>query len=299
MTNGIQNLPEVRGEYKFNEPLKKYTWLNVGGPADVMFFPQDEADLQYFLQNKPEEMPFFVLGSGSNLLIRDGGIRGVVIKLKNKNFCECKVIGDKLYCGAGLKNYDLKKVLLTHKIGNLEFLCSIPGCIGGAVRSNAGCFGSSLSNVLVSARVMNAKGDIFDVPATEFHFGYRKSEFPSDWIILELCLQGTFETEEKIAAQIKQNEEYRKTHQPQGIRTAGSTFKNPEGYRAWELIKGVEGDKMKIGGVQMSPVHCNFLENDGTATAEQIEQLCDEISAAVAKKFSVLLEMEVQKVGQK
>jgi UDP-N-acetylmuramate dehydrogenase len=263
-----------------------------------MFFPQDEADLQYFLKHKPEEMPFFVLGSGSNLLIRDGGIRGAVIKLKNKNFCGCKVVGDKLYCGAGLKNYDLKKVLLTHKIGSLEFLCSIPGCIGGAVRSNAGCFGSSLSSVLVSSRVMNAKGDIFDVPATEFHFGYRKSEFPSDWIILELVFKTVKSTAQQVNQTITEQAEYRRTHQPQNIRTAGSTFKNPPQSAAWKLIKAVGGDTLKIGGASFSPQHCNFLVNDGTASAEDIETLGNTVIEKVKKQENISLVWEVKIIGK-
>lgn len=291
-------LPKIRGVYKFNEPLKKYTWLNVGGPAEVMFLPADVEDLQDFLQNKPQNMPVFVLGSGSNLLVRDGGIDGVAIKLENKSFQKWRIEGQKIYCGAGMQNRLLKQILPVNGLGELEFLCSIPGSLGGAVRSNAGCFGAALSDVLVSATVIDDKGNIFEAPATEFHFAYRHSEFPADWIVLELCLQGKTAEAAQIEEKIKQNDEYRKTHQPQGIRTAGSTFKNPTGMRAWELIKNAGMAEVKIGGVRMSLQHCNFLENDGTATASQIEELGEKIIAAVKQKYDVVLEWEVERVGK-
>jgi UDP-N-acetylmuramate dehydrogenase len=298
MNKTIKHLPQVRGDYKFNEPLKKYTWLNVGGPAEVMYLPADIDDLQYFLQNKPQNMPGFVLGSGSNLLVRDGGINGAVIKLENKNFQQWRIDGQKIYCGAGMQNRLLKQILPAHGLGGLEFLCSIPGSLGGAVRSNAGCFGTALSDVLISAKVMNGVGDVLQVPAAEFHFAYRHSEFPADWIILELCLQGQLAETAQIEEKIKQNDEYRKTHQPQGIRTAGSTFKNPAGMRAWELIKNAGMAEVKIGGVRMSSQHCNFLENDGTATALQIEELGEKIIAAVKQKYDVILEWEIERVGK-
>lgn len=291
-------LPKVRGEYLFAEPLDKYTWLNVGGPAEVMFFPEDIDDLQDFLKHKSANIPVFMLGGGSNILVRDGGISGVVIKLKNKNFCTVKSENGILRCGAGLLNASLKKILIENCIGGLEFLCSIPGCIGGAVRSNAGCFGSELADVLVSAKVMNGKGDVFEVQPEEFHFSYRHSEFPAEWIILELSLKAEKQTKAKIIKTIEQNALYRKEHQPQGIRTAGSTFKNPQGAKAWELIKNSGAENLQVGGAKLSSQHCNFLENDGTATAADIEKLCDDVIQKVQDYCGVRLELEVKKVGK-
>ena len=154
----INSLPKVKGEYKFNEPMKNHTWLNAGGNAEVMFLPKDESDLQYFLQNIDKKVPVFVLGGGSNLLVRDGGFEGVIIKLKNKNFSQISVENDLICCGAGLQNGALKKVLLENELGGLEFICSIPGTIGGLVRSNAGCFGSELCDVLVKAKIIDGCG---------------------------------------------------------------------------------------------------------------------------------------------
>lgn len=294
----LSKLPQVRGEYRFSEPLSKYVWLKVGGPADVMYFPQDRDDLQYFLKHKPEEIPVFVVGGGSNLLVRDGGIRGIVIKLQNESFKNVKIEGNKVFCGAGMLNAALRKVVIENGLGGLEFLCSIPGSFGGMLRSNAGCFGSELSSVLQKATVINGKGEIFDVSCRDFNFGYRRSDFPSDWIVLEVCLQFNKKDVSEVREQILANEEYRRQHQPQGIRTAGSTFKNPEGYKAWELIKNAGGADMKVGGAKMSQQHCNFLQVDETATAADIEQLGQQIISAVKEKNGVDLEWEVKIIGQ-
>lgn len=294
----INKLPIIRGTYKYNEPMSRHTWLGVGGAAEVMFEPEDETDLQYFMQHRPQEIPFFVLGGGSNLLVRDGGIKGVVIKLKNANFTKWRIVDNKFICGGGLVNFNLKKILPQHNLGGLEFLCSIPGTIGGAFRSNAGCFGGELSQVLEKARVMNGHGEIFEVLAQDFHFAYRHSEFPEDWIILEAYLKTVIKSAVEISAQIDQNDKYRKTHQPQGIKTAGSTFKNPPEQAAWKLIKAAGGAEMVEGGVRMSAQHCNFLDNDGTATAAEIETLGERIITAVKAQSGVDLQWEVKRVGQ-
>lgn len=294
----LNNLPEIRGTYKFSEPLKGYTWLNVGGPADVMFFPEDEADLRKFLLEKDAALPLFVLGGGSNLLIRDGGISGVVIKLKNKNFSEVKIIDNTLYCGAGCINFALKNTVVNNGLGSLEFLCSIPGTVGGAVRGNAGCFGSEISAVLDFVRIMLPTGEVHRLSNEECGFSYRHSSIPADAIILEAGLKFEPKDKAEVAEKIAQNAEYRRTHQPQGIRTAGSTFKNPEGYAAWKLIKECGGDKMVFGGAKMSAQHCNFIHNDGTATAADIEKLCRSISREAATKCAVPLELEIKIIGR-
>ena len=297
--NILKNLLEVRGEYKIDEPLKKYTWLKIGGPADVMFFPEDIDDLQTFLRNKNPELSVFIIGGGSNLLIKDKGICGVVIKLQNKNFAKVHVEDNKIYCGAGMLNSALKKTIAENGLGGLEFLCSIPGTMGGTLRTNAGCFGAELSDVLLSAQVMDFKGNIFTAENKDFNFAYRYSQFPEDWIVLELCLRYEKASSVEIKQKIDQYDEYRFNHQPHGIYTAGSTFKNPRGYRAWELIKNAGGNSFAVGGVKMSPQHCNFLENDGTATASDVEKLGDKIITAVEKQTGIKLEWEIKIVGRK
>lgn len=297
MINDI-SLPEIKGEYKFDEPMKNHTWLNAGGNAAVMFLPEDEADLQKFLQSIDKNVPLFVLGGGSNLLVRDGGFDGVIIKLKNKNFAQVRVEKDLIYCGAGLQNGGLKKVLLENEFGGLEFICSIPGTIGGLVRSNAGCFGSELCDVLVSAKVIDGKGNIFEAKPEDFHFAYRHSEFPADWIILELCLKTQTASKQEIMQKIEEQAEYRRTHQPQNVRTAGSTFKNPPEMAAWKLIKAVGGDALKVGGAYFSPQHCNFLINDGTASAADIEALGDTVVERVKNQEHINLKWEVKIIGK-
>ena len=294
----LNKLPSIKGKYKIAEPLKKYTWLNVGGPADVMFLPADIEDLQFFLQNLDMQIPVFILGGGSNLLVRDKGIRGVVIKLQAQSFAKWNIEDNTFYCGCGMLNNQLKDIVISNNLGGLEFLCSIPGTIGGALRSNAGCFGNEISDVLQNALVINRQGKIFKVMHDDFHFAYRHSEFPADWIVLQVGLKYSSKTSKEIADKIQEHSEYRKTHQPQGIRTAGSTFKNPQGQRAWELIKNSGAAELTVGGVKMSPQHCNFLFNDGTATAADIEQLCDKITDVVKKTYNTDLELEICKVGQ-
>ena len=185
----LKILPEVKGEYLSNEPLNKYTWFGVGGPAEVMYCPKDSEDLCHFMKNKPYNLPVFVIGGGSNLLVRDGGIPGVVIRLKNKFFRSWKLDGDKITCGAGMKNGELKKIMIENNIGGLEFLVSIPGGLGGAVRTNAGCFGKELKDVLVSATVVNAEGEELEVGADDFNLSYRQSFFPEEWIVTSMTLK--------------------------------------------------------------------------------------------------------------
>lgn len=294
----VNSLPEVKGIYKFNEPMKNHTWLNAGGSAAVMFLPEDENDLQKFLLKVDKTLPIFVLGGGSNLLVRDGGFDGVVVKLKNKSFASVQAKKGLLYCGAGLQNGTLKKFLSENEIGGLEFICSIPGTIGGLVRSNAGCFGSELGDVLVKAKVIDGEGNIFEVNPKDFHFAYRHSEFPADWIVLELCFKTQKSSMQEIIKKIEEQAEYRCSHQPQNVRTAGSTFKNPPDMAAWKLIKAVGGDTLKIGGASFSPQHCNFLINDGSASALDIETLGNMVVERVKNQEHIDLEWEVKIIGK-
>ena len=293
----LELLPEVKGKYLPGEPLSKYTWFGVGGPAEVMYWPQDNEDLSWFMKNKPYNLPIFVIGSGSNLLVRDGGIPGVVIKLNGKFYKKWSLEGDKLTCGAGMKNSELKKIMTDNNIGGLEFLVSIPGSLGGAVKTNAGCFGKELKDVLIGATVINGNGDEINVTADDFNLGYRCSFFPEEWIVTAL----TFKVEPQPAAKtlqiIEEHKAYRLKSQPHIFKTAGSTFKNPEGLRAWELIKKTGSNLFKVNGAEVSDVHCNFLVNTGKATAKDIEELGDKIVENVKKETSIVLEWEVKKVG--
>ena len=224
----VEKLPQVKGKYIENAKLSKHTWFGVGGPAEVMYIPYDEEDLKLFLLKKPEALPLTVIGGGSNLLVRDGGIVGVVIKLDSQSFKNVKVEGTEITVGAGALNSDLKKVMIENKIGGLEFLTSVPGRVGGLLRTNAGCFGASVSDVLVRARVMNDWGEMHEVGKDDFNFSYRSSMFPENWIVLEATFKGVKAKASDIQKTIEEHKKYREANQPINKRTAGSTFKNPE-----------------------------------------------------------------------
>lgn len=292
-------LPKVKGKYVRNEPLAKYTWLGVGGPAEVMYYPQDNEDLCFFMKNKPYNLPIFLIGSGSNLLVRDGGIPGVVIKLNSKFYRQWNLEEDRITCGAGMKNSELKKIMLDKKIGGLEFLVSIPGSLGGSVRTNAGCFGKELKDVLISATVINEDGKEIEVGASDFNLGYRSSMFPEEWIVTALTLRVFPQEVEKTEKIIEEQKAYRLKTQPINAKTAGSTFKNPNGLSAWELIKKTGSCNLKVGGAVVSDIHCNFLINTGKATAQDVEDLGEAIIKNVKKETTITLEWEVKRVGVK
>ncbi len=296
-TTLLSLLPEVNGEYLENEPLNKYTWFGVGGPAEVFYFPKDNADLQNFMKNKPYNVPVFVIGGGSNLLIRDGGIPGVVVKLKSKFYKKWKIEDNTLVCGAGIKNSKLKEIMLKNELGGLEFLVSIPGELGGAIKTNAGCFGKELKDVLLKAKIVNAEGEELEVSADDFNLGYRCSFFPEEWIVTELTLKVEKQESKKTSDIINQHKEYRKKSQPYNVKTAGSTFKNPEGLKAWELIKKSGCGEFRVNDAEVSDVHCNFLVNKGNATAKDIEDLGNKIIDKVKKETAIVLEWEVKRVG--
>ena len=293
----LNMLPKVRGKYLTDVAMSKHTWLGVGGPAEVMYIPQDTEDLSFFIRNRPLNIPLFLIGGGSNLLVRDGGIPGVVIKLDNPNFKKITVNGDEIICGAGFRNMDLKKCLLANRLGGLEFLCSIPGVIGGAVKGNAGCFGKEMKDVIKSAKIMNGAGEVKNISVHDLELDYRSSYFPDDWIILSVTLQAEPDTKENIEETLSKQKNYRREHQPYNQKTAGSTFKNPQGLRAWELIKKSDCDTLSVGGAKVSEKHCNFLINTGTATAKDIETLGETIISQVRKKTYITLEWEIKKVG--
>ena len=293
----VKLLPEVRGRYLCCEPLSKYTWLGVGGPAEVMFYPEDDKDLAWFLRTKPYNLPTCVIGGGSNLLVRDGGVPGVVIKLDAKAYRGYTLGENEITCGAGMRNVELKKILVENKIGGLEFLVSIPGHLGGSIKTNAGCFGKEIKDVLKKVTIVNGEGELREVPVEELSLSYRHSYFPDDWIITSLTLKTEPQDPEKTKEIIAQHKEYRLRSQPHNVKTAGSTFKNPEGLKAWELIKKAGCAELQVNGAKVSEKHCNFLVNTGKATAEDIETLGETIVQKVKEATSITLEWEVKRLG--
>lgn len=293
----LKLLPEVKGKYLTNVSLSKHTWFGVGGPAEVMYIPHDSDDLSFFIQECPKNVPVFLIGGGSNLLVRDGGIPGVVIKLDSPAFKQVSVGTNEITCGAGLHNIELKKYLLNHQIGGLEFLCSIPGVIGGSVKTNAGCFGREVKDVIKSVQIMNGLGKIKKVGVADLELGYRSSCFPDDWIILSITFVTTPDSKENIEKKLNDQKAYRVAKQPYNQKTAGSTFKNPQGLRAWELIKKSGCDALSVGGAKVSEKHCNFLINTGNATAKDIETLGEIIINTVRQKTYITLEWEIKRVG--
>ena len=290
-------LPEVRGKYLKHVPMSKHTWIGVGGPAEVMYIPADIDDLRHFLINRPHNLPLSVIGGGSNLLVRDGGIPGVVIKLDSPYFKQIKINDNSITCFAGLNNAELKKIFLANNIGGLEFLCSIPGRIGGSIKTNAGCFGKSISDVLISADIIDDTGELKTVYPVDLKLSYRSSLFPDDWIIISITLKTEQSSADQINKILNEQREYRLKNQPYNEKTAGSTFKNPEGLRAWELIKKSGCANLHVGGAKVSEKHCNFLINTGKATAADIENLGNAIVDKVKKETSITLEWEVKKIG--
>lgn len=294
----IGHLPAVRGRYTENAQLSAVTWFRVGGPADVVFKPASIQDLSLFLKERPQNIPVHVIGVGSNLLVRDGGVRGVVIRL-GKGFANVLVDGHSIEIGAGMLDRNVALTAREEGIGGLEFLCSIPGTIGGALRMNAGCYGAEIKDVLEYAVVMDPKGQLHRLSPEECGFSYRHCAVPEDWIFISARLRGhqaePFVIEEAMNKMLAQREQTQPIH----TRTGGSTFANPEGYRAWELIDQAGCRGLKIGGAQVSELHCNFLMNTGDASSEDLETLGETVREKVKAQSGVELRWEIQRIGER
>ncbi len=294
----VDRLPPVRGQYRENADLSKSTWFAVGGPADVLFKPADAEDLANFLKNKPVDISHLVLGVGSNVLVRDGGIDGVVIRL-GKGFTEITLDDNHIICGAGA--LDLNIALYAQKIGltGLEFLSGIPGTLGGAVKMNAGAYGCEIKDVLVSACAIDNQGNTHTLSLVDLAFTYRHSALPEGWIITSATLKGTPGDKQEIAERIRQIREEREASQPTRARTGGSTFKNPDTNRAWELIDQAGCRGLQVGGAIMSEKHCNFMINTGTASAQDLETLGETVKQKVLQNSGIALEWEIKRIGKK
>ena len=292
----IDRLPAVRGRLSANAPLAGITWFRVGGPAEVLFRPADVYDLAEFLAACPEDVPVTVVGVASNLLIRDGGVPGVVVRLGGP-FAALRIDGTTVAVGAGALDLNIALAARLAGVAGLEFLSGIPGTIGGALRMNAGAFGRELSDVLVSAEAVDRAGRQFTVPVAELGLGYRRCAAPADWIFVGATLQGEPGEPAEITARIDDIARKRAETQPVRARTGGSTFANPPGHKAWELIDRAGCRGLTIGGAQISEKHCNFLLNLGEASAADIEALGEEVRRRVQESSGVTLEWEIKRIG--
>jgi UDP-N-acetylmuramate dehydrogenase len=291
-------LPPVRGTYTDKAVLKDLVWFRVGGPAEILFRPADVDDLCTFMAARPRDVVVNVIGVGSNLLIRDGGIPGVVVRLPGAFGKVEKLENSRLRTGAAALDAAVARAGADAGIGGLEFLRGIPGTIGGALRMNAGCYGKEIKDVLVEARAVNGEGKLVTLSLADMGFTYRNSKAPDDLIFVDAMLQGTPDKLEVIRARMDELVAQREATQPVRTKTGGSTFKNPEGHKAWQLIDQAGCRGLIRGAAQVSEKHCNFLINTGEATAADIEGLGEEVRVLVKAKSGVVLEWEIKRVGR-
>jgi len=277
--------------------LSKTNWFRVGGPAEWLFKPEDTRDLSEFMKALPAEVPTVVLGVGSNLIVRDGGIDGVVIKL-GRNFATAHVDGDRVVLGAAMLDLNAALFACDHGLAGLEFLSGIPGTIGGAVKMNAGAYGREIKDVMLECEVVLRSGEVRIISNDDAGFSYRKSSLPEGAIVTKVLLKAEKGERDVIAAAIQDISRKREETQPIRSRTGGSTFKNPEGMKAWELIDKAGCRGLTIGGAQMSEMHCNFMINTGDATAKDLEMLGDDVITKVKAATGVTLEWEIRRIGK-
>ena len=292
----IDQLPKPRGRLTADAPLGAQTWFATGGPAEVLFRPADVEDLGAFLAALPADVPVTVLGVGSNVIVRDGGVRGVVIRLL-RGFTGIMVDGHEVVAGAGAPDLNVALTARERSLAGLEFLSGIPGTIGGAFPTNAGAYGRELVEVLISAEAVDRTGRIFTVMPSELGLSYRHSDAPTDWIFTSARLRAAPGDQLAIARRISEIDSARADSQPRS-RTGGSTFANPPGHKAWELIDAAGCRGLKVGGAQVSEKHTNFLINLGAATASDIEKLGEEVRRRVFDKTGVQLEWEIRRLGE-
>ena len=299
LTPGLRELmPELRGKLSANEPLAPYTWFRVGGPAQLLFMPADEADLAYFLARLPKEIPVTVIGLGSNLIVRDGGVMGVVIRLSAKGFGEIAVEdGCRLRIGAAVPDVKAARAAADAGIDGLAFYRGIPGAIGGALRMNAGAHGGETKDALIEARGVDRDGNIHVFSNADMGYSYRHCSAPDDVIFTQALFQGRPGDSAAIHAEMDRITAAREASQPIREKTGGSTFKNPEGHKAWQLIDAAGCRGLVVGDAQVSEMHCNFLINRGQASAADIETLGDAVRRRVRETSGVELHWEIKRIG--
>ncbi|HEY1794603.1 MAG TPA: UDP-N-acetylmuramate dehydrogenase [Stellaceae bacterium] len=290
-------LPPVRGRLSENAPVGPMTWFRVGGAAEILFRPADEADLADFLRALPGDIPVTVIGVASNLLVRDGGIPGVTIRL-GRGFAGITAAGDEVSAGAGALDLNVALTAAQAGIAGLEFLSGVPGTIGGGLRMNAGAYGSEIKDVLVEATAVDRAGTVHRVPAADLGLGYRHSETPEDWIFTGARVRGRRGDPAAIGKRMAEIQAAREASQPIRARTGGSTFANPPGAKAWKLIDAAGCRGLVRGGAAVSEKHTNFLINTGTATAADIEGLGEEVRRRVHARSGIVLEWEIRRIGR-
>jgi UDP-N-acetylmuramate dehydrogenase len=291
-------LPPLRGRVAFDAPLGALTWFRVGGPADMLFRPADEEDLATLLAALPAEVPVTIIGVGSNLLVRDGGVPGVVIRLAGP-FAALSLDGESVTAGAAALDLTVAMQACEAGLGGLEFLSGVPGTIGGALRMNAGAFGGEMKDVTRSAIALDRNGRRHVLDSNGLGFSYRHCGAPEDWIFLAATMAGRPDDRTAIAARMESIRTAREASQPTRVRTGGSTFANPPGAKAWELIAKAGCRGLVMGGAQVSEKHCNFLLNTGTATAADIEALGEEVRRRVFETSGIDLRWEIRRIGLK
>jgi UDP-N-acetylmuramate dehydrogenase len=288
-------LPELRGRLLANQPLGEFTWFRVGGPAQVFFMPEDENDLAYMLRNLPPDIPVTVIGAGSNLIVRDGGVQGVVIRL-GRGFNAVTIDCERVTAGSAMLDAMVAREAQKAGLAGLAFLSGIPGTIGGALRMNGGAYGGETKDILIEARGVDRAGTLRSFSNADMGFSYRHCGVPEDVIFTSATFQGRACNAEEIAAAMAEIKKKREASQPRN-RTGGSTFKNPPGQSAWRLVDEAGCRGMKVGQVQVSPLHSNFLISLDGCTASDIETLGETVRARVKEKSGVDLEWEIKRIG--
>jgi UDP-N-acetylmuramate dehydrogenase len=290
----------LQGDLRENFDLSKSNWLGIGGKAKFLFKPNDLKDLQIFLKNNNQHLPIIVIGSGSNLLIRDKGFDGVVIKF-GKDFDYIKINNDIINCGPSTQKSLLAKYAANNNLTGFEFLYCIPGTVAGGVVMNSGCYGSDMSKVVLSISIIDMNGEIKIINNKDINFSYRHTSLTKNQIITNIEMKGSFLEKQKILEIMENLKNQKDTDQPQKIKTGGSTFKNPKNSdkKAWQLIKESGCADLRVGGIKLSNLHCNFLENLDKASSEDAENLIENIKKEVFKKTNINLELELEVVGKK
>lgn len=293
-----ERLPAVRGKYRENASLAETTWFRVGGAADVLFKPADVQDLADFLQAKPADVPVTVLGVGSNVIVRDGGIDGVVIRL-GRGFTDMTVEGDELVVGAACLDVHVAQFAAEAGRAGLEFLVGIPGTIGGALAMNAGAYGREMVDVLVAAEAVSMDtGELRWFDCDELHYSYRHCGLEGGWVFTRARLKSAAGDTQEILQRMQAISDAREASQPVRSRTGGSTFRNPDGHKAWELIDAAGCRGMMVEGAEVSQKHCNFLINTGTATAQSLETLGEAVRQRVKDHSGIELMWEIKRIGK-
>jgi UDP-N-acetylmuramate dehydrogenase len=297
VTNIRNHMPELRGRLLANQPLADLTWFRVGGPAQALFMPESEEDLAHFLAHAPADVPVTVVGLGSNLVVRDGGVPGVVIRL-GRGFNEVAVEADnRVRAGAAVPDVRVARAAQEGAVAGLSFLRGIPGAVGGALRMNGGAYGAETKDVLIGARGVDRQGNVHVFANADMHYSYRHCGVADDVIFTQALFQGAPGDPAVIAAEMDKITEAREATQPVKSRTGGSTFKNPPGHKAWQLIDAASCRGLTIGGAQVSEMHCNFLINLGNASAADIETLGETVRKRVKENSGVELEWEIKRIG--